>query len=124
VVRTDKSALLNSLFIYCFGGLCRLPFCILFAQPFAALGLVGEGRPCRFGPSATLAHMVERCCFRLGPCLVGAGEEELKVRTSDDRPRQAQPACSSLAGASAESASSAGFRFAAAILPRLSGWRS
>ena len=71
------SALLNRIFMCCFGGLCRLPFCILLAQPFAALGLVGQGRPRGFGPTATLAHMGERRRLRLGPRLVGTGEEEL-----------------------------------------------
>jgi hypothetical protein len=49
---------------------------IFDAQTFAALCLVGESGPRSRGPEATLAHMVERCRFALGPRLFGTGEEE------------------------------------------------
>jgi hypothetical protein len=52
---------------------------IFDAQSFTVLSLVREGRPGGFGPAATLAHMVKRCRFRLGPRLFSAGEEELQV---------------------------------------------
>jgi len=51
---------------------------IFDAQPFAALCRVREIGPGGFGPSATLAHKLERCRFRLGPRLFSAGEEELQ----------------------------------------------
>jgi hypothetical protein len=57
----------------------RFPLYIFAPQLFAALGLVRESRPGSFGPAATLAHMVERCRFRLNPRLFSAGEEELQV---------------------------------------------
>jgi hypothetical protein len=52
---------------------------IFDAQPFAALGLIRESGPGSFEPAATLAHMVERCRFRLNPRLFSAGEEELQI---------------------------------------------
>jgi len=88
-------------------------------HPFGMLGAVGERLPRGFRPAATLAHMVERCPFRLDPRLFGAGEEELQGRIADDRSGQAYSA--SFDGAAA---SSADFRFTALVLPRLSCSRS
>ena len=95
------------------------------------IGAVGERRPRRFGPPATLAHMVERCRFRLGPRLFGAGEEEFEVGAADDRLRP------SLFGLARRLAAPAGrsrrwsashlrptCRLTAAILPRRSCCRS
>lgn len=91
---------------------------------------VSKRRPSRFGPAATLAHMLERCRVRLRPRLVGTGEQEFQVRTSDDRCGQDYSACRFSAGGTSASVvsgcvdSSADFRFTALILPRLSCWRS
>ena len=52
---------------------------IFDAQPFGAPCRVGERGPGGFGPAATLAHMLKRRRFRLGPRLLGTGEEELQV---------------------------------------------
>src|SRR6185437_14189988 len=68
------------------GGLLRLPLRFLLAKLLASLGTVGERLPGGFGPAATLAHMIERRRVRLGPRLLGTGEEELKVRAADDHP--------------------------------------
>ena len=43
------------------------------------LGFLRECRPRSFGPAATLAHVVERCRFRLCARLFGTSEEELQV---------------------------------------------
>jgi hypothetical protein len=72
-----------------FGRLRRLSFLFLDAHPFGALGAVGKRRPRRLGPAATLAYMLERCRVPLGPRLSDAGEEELEVRITENRPRQA-----------------------------------
>ncbi len=57
-----------------------------FAHPFTALRLIGQRLPCGLGPAATLAHMLERRRFPLGPCLLGPGEEEIEIRISKDWP--------------------------------------
>ena len=49
------------------------------AHRFRSLGTIGERLPGGFGPAATLAHMLERRRFPLGPRLFGPGEEELEV---------------------------------------------
>jgi len=91
------------------------------AQLLAAFSAVGERLPRCLGPAATLAHMVERCRIRLTAGLLGTGEEELQVRIADDWPGQIYSAWSSDSAALLScAASSAGFRFTAAILPRLS----
>jgi hypothetical protein len=46
------------------------------ARILGALGALGELRPSVLGPAATLAHMLERRHFRLGPGLIGAGSVE------------------------------------------------
>jgi len=100
------------------------------AHHFAALGAVGKRSPCRLGPLATLAHMVERCLLPVSVRLGGARSEELEIRAADDRSGQAYSACSSLAASGSPPAlsevvaSSAACRFTAAILPRRSSWRS
>lgn len=53
-------------------------------QPFGMLRSIGERNPRSFGPAATLAHMVERCRFRIGASLCGACTKELKVRCAGD----------------------------------------
>jgi hypothetical protein len=58
------------------------PLGLLDAQLLAAARLVGKHRPRRFGPAATLAHVVERRRFRLAPRLLGTGKEELQVRAA------------------------------------------
>ena len=60
-----------------FGRLGGFPFHVLRAQAFCPLRLSGERVPGCFGATATLAHVVERRRFRLGPRLIGAGEKEL-----------------------------------------------
>ena len=70
---------LNVIFIEHRYGCCRFPLLIFDAQSFAALRLLRESGPGSLGPAATLAHVVERRHFRLGPRLVGTGEEELQV---------------------------------------------
>lgn len=49
----------------------------LRTQSLGSLSLSGERIPSCFGATATLAYMVERRRFRLGPRLIGAGEKEL-----------------------------------------------
>jgi len=59
--------------------LVLLPLSFLQPQLLAVLGLVGERHPCRFGPVATLAHMIERRRLRLVPRLRGTGKKELQI---------------------------------------------
>ena len=67
------------------GSLLGLPSRLGDAHRFRSLGAVGERRPRRFGPAATLAHMVERCRVRLRGRLGGARAEKLEVRAADYR---------------------------------------
>jgi hypothetical protein len=49
------------------------------SRSFACVGLVGERHPRRFGPVATLAHMIERRRLRLVQRLRGTGKKELQI---------------------------------------------
>jgi hypothetical protein len=66
-------------------GLFGFPLRLGFFQVFAAFGALGECAPRRFGPAATLAHMVERGLIRFAARLSGARTKELEVRVADDR---------------------------------------
>ena len=90
-------------------------------RPGRAIGKLG---PCRGGTLATLAHMVERCRVRLVPSLRGSGEVEFKVCGRTHAAYSASGASSSAAAGASPVASSADFRFTAAILPRRSCSRS
>lgn len=59
-------------------GLLGLP------QPFGVFRSPSKRDPSRFGPAATLSHMVERCRFRIGAGLCGARTKELKARCARD----------------------------------------
>lgn len=110
-----------------------LGFALRFRDPhvLGALGAVGEHRPRRLGPAATLAHMLERCLLGFRVRLGGASAEELQIGAADHRPGQAYSAwslvgCSACSGCSSleEPAASAARIFTAAILPRRSCSRS
>ena len=99
--------------------------CSWTLHPFGLLGLIGERRPRLLRPAATLAHMLERRRFRLGPRLFGARQEELEV-FSDYGPAKLL-GLASFAGSAASALPAlrrADFRFTAAILPRRSSCRS
>ena len=74
-----------------FQRLSRFSLRFLRTQSLRSLCLSGERTPGCLGATATLAHMVERRRFRLGPRLIGAGEEELEIGASDNSARQATP---------------------------------
>ena len=106
-----------------FGGFCRFQFFVFCFEFFRAGGALGERGPRRFGTPATLTHMGERCRVRLGLRLSDAGE--IKVEVANAGQAYSAWPCSASGSAWADSsvgwldvASSAGFKFTAAILPR------
>ena len=60
----------------------RFSLRFLRAQPLGPLRLGGQRIPGGLGPAAPFAHVVERRRFRLGPRLIGTGEEELEKSRS------------------------------------------